>query len=516
MLAKKDRTAVKQMEFACIDEMVPENHLLREVEDSIDFSFIYDEVKELYSENHGRPSIDPVVLIKLLMLQALYGIRSMRQTIQDAEVNIAYRWFLGYGFQEQVPHFSTFGKNYVRRFQESDLFEKIFERILMEAIKCGFVRPDAVFIDATHVKASANKKKYIKKMARHRVQKSKRDLLYEINEDRIAHGKKPFEDDEDDWDDSGDVGGAPEDSSETDGEEKIVKESITDPESGMFHKGEKEKCFAYTVTTACDRNNFVLGLKAAPGNVHDSQVFSDVFGQVIHQHPEVEAVIVDAGYKTPTICREIIQAEIVPIMPYKRPMTKKGYFKKYEYVYDEYYGCIICPNNQALKYSTTNRKGYREYKSDPKVCCECKLREQCTQSKNMTKVVTRHIWEPYMELAEDLRHTKKGQELYKMRGETIERVFADAKEKHGMRYTQYRGLRKVQHHLTLLFACMNLKKMAMWKRKQRTVPSSPVPAVNVATHIPSFFSFFQNTCTVFASSISTFFPSSKKLLSSAA
>jgi len=197
MLAKKDRSALKQLEFTCIENLVPQDHLLRAVEKSIDFSFIYDEVKDLYSESQGRPSVDPVVLIKLLMLQALFGIRSMRQTVAEAQVNLAYRWFLGYGFGEEIPHFSTFGKNYVRRFQESDLFEKIFERILVEAIQCGFVKADAIFIDATHVKASANKHKY-QKMARHRVHKIKRDLLQEINEDRIAHGKKPYTEDEDD------------------------------------------------------------------------------------------------------------------------------------------------------------------------------------------------------------------------------------------------------------------------------------------------------------------------------
>lgn len=472
MLAKKDRTAVKQLEFACIDEMVPENHLLRAVENSIDFSFIYDEVKDLYSEDHGRPSIDPVVLIKLLILQALYGIRSMRQTVEEAQVNIAYRWFLGYGLQEQIPHFSTLAKNYERRFQESDLFEKIFEQILMEAIKCGFVRPDAIFIDATHVKANANKKKYIKKMAKHRVHKYKRDLLIEINQDREAHEKKPFEEDNEDDNDGNDNPTNGSSKLATKSKERIVIESKTDPESGMFYKNEKEKCFAYTVTTACDRNNFILGLKAAPGNVHDSQVFSDVFQKVIAKHPETEAIVVDAGYKTPAICREIIKAGKDPIMPYKRPMTGKGYFKKYEYVYDEYYDCYICPNNQILKYSTTNRNGYREYKSNPAICCNCAKRMQCTQSKNFTKVVTRHIWEPYVEKAEDLRHTQRGKELYRMRGETIERVFADAKEKHGMRYTQLRGLKKVSHYLTLLFACMNLKKLATWKRRMAmTLPA---------------------------------------------
>lgn len=455
VLVKKDREAVKQMSFACTEQMVPENHLLRLIHASLDFEFIYDEVKDLYSEIHGRPSIDPVVLVKILMLQVLYGIRSMRQTIQDIEVNLAYRWFLGYGIFEDVPHFSTFGKNYERRFKDSDLFESIFERVLEEAAMCGFLEPDVVFIDGTHVKASANKNKTVKKTITQQVHHYKKELLKEINEDRLASGKKAFE-----ADDNDDHNGNP------DQEEKTVKESITDPESGMFHKGEKERCFAYSVSVACDRNNFILAHDTAPGNVHDSQSFTGVFRKVTDKHSEVEAAVLDSGYKTPGVCREIIQAGIDPIMPYKRPMTKPGYFKKYEYVYDEFYDCYLCPNNQILKYSTTNREGYKEYKSNPKICRDCPDRMICTQSKNMTKVVTQHIWNDYLEQAEELRYTLRGQGLYKKRGETIERVFADAKEKHGMRYTQYRGLRKVNHYLTLLFACMNLKKIATWKKKR--------------------------------------------------
>jgi len=469
------------VEFVSISALVPDDHILRAVDASIDFDFIYDEVKDLYSENNGRPSIDPVVLIKLITLQVLFGIRSMRQTIQEVEVNLAYRWFLGYGLQEKIPHFSTFGKNYKRRFEESDLFEKIFAKVLMEAINCGFIKSDTVFIDATHVKANANKNKYVKKMAQHRAHKYSRDLLLEINADREEHGKKPFDDDDNNNDGDG---------SQSSGmKTKEIKESTTDPESGMFHKGEKERCFAYTASVACDRNNFILGVKAAPGNVHDSQVFTDVFQEVNAQFPEIEAVVVDSGYKTPGICREIIEAGKLPVMPYKRPMTKEGYFKKYEYVYDEYYDCYICPNDQVLKYSTTNRDGYREYKSDPNICCGCSMRMQCTQSKNFTKVVTRHVWQPYVDIAEDIRYTQRGKELYKMRSETIERVFADAKEKHGMRYTRYRGLRKVQHYLTLLFACMNLKKLAMWKKKMGMLPPVTPSFSRIFSKITKIFVF---------------------------
>lgn len=470
MLNKKNRQITNQVELISIDQLVPENHLLRAVEASIDFDFIYDEVRHMYSEDTGRPSIDPVVLIKLIMLQALYGIKSMRQTISEAEVNLAYRWFLGYGLQEKIPHFSTYGKNYERRFKDSDLFEKIFVRILMEAIKCGFVRTDTVFIDGTHVKANANKNKYIKKMAQHRAHKYKRDLMIEINEERKEHGKKPFDDNDDDGDAGNGNNAAPPK------EEKQVKESTTDPESGLFHKGEKERCFAYTASVACDRNNFILGVKAAPGNVNDSQVFTEIFSAVREMFPEINTVVVDAGYKTPGICREIIMAGKKPVMPYRRPMTKDGFFKKHEYVYDEYYDCFICPENQILKYSTTNRKGYAEYKSNPEICDKCPSLQQCTHSQNHTKVVTRHVWEEYIELAEDIRHTEEGKALYKKRGETIERVFADAKEKHGMRYTLYRGLGKVQHYLTLLFACMNLKKLAMWKKKTGQSPAGTTSA----------------------------------------
>ena len=181
--------------------------------------------------------------------------------------------------------------------------------------------------------------------------------------------------------------------------------------------------------------------------------------------PEIEVVTVDAGYKTPWICKKIFDDGRIPSMPYKRPQTKEGFFKKYEYVYDEYYDCYLCPNDKVLKYTTTNRDGYREYKSNPHDCAKCEMIKQCTESKNKQKVVTRHIWEHYIEMAEDVRHSPLGKDTYSMRSQTIERVFADAKEKHAMRYTPYRGLNQVTNWVRLKFAAMNLKKMAMWKFK---------------------------------------------------
>lgn len=98
-------------------------------------------------------------------------------------------------------------------------------------------------------------------------------------------------------------------------------------------------------------------------------------------------------------------------------MTKDGFFKKYEYVYDEYNDCYICPAAQVLRYSTTNRDGYKEYKSCKHICADCEYLSQCTASKEHQKTVTRHVWEEYMEVCEDIRHTVGMKELLCLQSE---------------------------------------------------------------------------------------------------
>ena len=103
-------------------------------------------------------------MIKIPFIQYLYGIKSMRQTIREIEVNAAYRWFLGLDMMDPVPHFSTFGKNYTRRFKDTDLFEQIFAKILEDCMKFNLVDTEKIFVDSTHVKACANSKKMRKRL----------------------------------------------------------------------------------------------------------------------------------------------------------------------------------------------------------------------------------------------------------------------------------------------------------------------------------------------------------------
>ena len=451
----KNTNKSNQLQMVSMADLVPEDHLLKKIDKYIDFNFIYDLVEEKYSASKGRPSLDPVMLIKIPIIQYMFGIKSMRQTIKEIEVNVAYRWFLGLDFYDKVPHFSTFGKNYKRRFEGTDLFEQIFQQILMQCMKQNVIATDTLFVDATHVKACANRKKYknvlvAKKQARFYDEALKK----EINSDRSLHDKKPLKD-KDDNDHNDDFTGGT--SSEENNDTKNKKMSTTDPESGWFHKGEHKEVFAYAVEAACDKHGWIVDYTIHPGNEHDSKTFPALYKKLKKLHPS--KIVMDAGYKIPAIAKLLLDDGIEPIFPYKRPMTKVGFFRKREYVYDEFYDCYICPNDKILQYSTTNREGYKEYKSFAHNCENCPYITQCTESKNHIKVVTQHVWEKYMDRCEEIRHRIGTKAIYDLRKETIERIFGTAKENHGMRYTQEIGKEKMSMKVGLTFACLNIKKL---------------------------------------------------------
>ena len=464
-------------EIVDTDSLVPTEHLLRKIDAAVDFSKVYDMVEPLYCADNGRPSIDPVVLFKMVLIQHLYGLTSLRRTAEEVSLNVAYRWFLGYRLQEETPHFSTVSYNFRHRFT-TDTVDQIFGWILAKIAEAGYLSPSAVFVDGTHIKANANIKKVVKEEVPVAAKRYAKELMEEVNADREAHGKKPFADDEDDDNDPPAPPKKKRDNTsrkklkkrKKEAKKKTVTKSTTDPDCGLFVKGDHKKQLAYEAHTACDIHGYVLEVEVTPGNVHDSVAFDDVYDKVVEKYPQVKTIVADSAYKTPHICKKIFDDGRVLSTAYKRPQTMKCGHEWWKYVYDEYFDCIICPEYQVLNYSTTNRDGYREYKSDPQLCAACPTRHLCTNSADCVKVVQRHIWKDYEEKADDVRYTPIYQRLYKARKETIERVFADAKEQHGMRYTRYTGLAQVTNWVKLKFAAMNLKKFA--KRKWKNTHTS--------------------------------------------
>ena len=423
MLRKPTRQQTA-FEMVSLEGLVPKDHLLRKIEAAIDFSFIHDRVAGLYCPDNGRPPLDPTLMFKALFIGYLFGVRSERQLVREIEVNVAYRWFLGLQLTEPVFDASTLSQNRRRRFNGTTVAQDIFDAIVEQAIANGLVDGTVLYTDSTHLKANANKNRYDLTV----VAKSRSDywdaLDDAIDQDREAHDKplkpKPR---------------AP--------VAKETKVSRTDPQSGYMVRDGKPKGFFYLDHRTVDgRLGIITDTYATPANVHDSIVY---LGRLDRQRErfgfDVSAVGLDAGYATSGIARGLEERGIPGVIGYRRPtpprpgMMASGQFR-YEAATDGY----RCPQGQLLNYATTDRTGYRHYKSDPNICRSCPLLASCTSSRNATRLITRHVWADARERTDAHRLTPWGKRIYKRRKETVERSFADAKQLHGHRYARFRGL----------------------------------------------------------------------------
>ncbi|EAQ6393054.1 IS1182 family transposase [Salmonella enterica] len=444
-MLRSNREKQQSYEFVSIEDLVPQDHLLRKVDKYIDFSFIDEMVRPLYCADNGRPAIDPIVLFKMIFLGYFYGIRSERQLEREIQMNLAYRWFLGLGLTDKVPDHTTISWNRRTRFKDTNIFQDIFDEIVMQAISHRMVGGRVLVTDSTHVKANANKHQYTKQQ----VLQNTKDYVDELNaavaEDRKEHGKKPLKPREEVT------------------EDKEIKVSKTDPDSGyMIRDGKPEGFFYLDHRTVDAKYNLITDVHVTPGNVHDSVPYLSRLDRQRERFDfKIEAVALDSGYLTTPICRGLQSRKIFAVIAHRRFHSKQGLFPKWKFTFDAERNRYVCPANHELNYRTTDRKGYRQYTSNPEHCKNCPLLDQCTQSRNHRKVVTRHVWEDSKDWVRNNRLSKSGKQLYRKRKETIERSFADAKELHGFRYCRLRGLPNVREQALMTAAVQNMKKMAI-------------------------------------------------------
>src|SRR5207244_1907367 len=154
MMGQHDRSESLFYYFR-IEDQVPQNHLLRFIDRYVSFDFVREKLRASYSET-GRPSIDPEVLLRILLLGYLYGITSERKLLEELRMHLAWRWFTGLGFEQEIPHHSTFSKNRHGRFQESNLFQELFERIVEQCIAAGLVEGEQMSVDGSFIMANAS------------------------------------------------------------------------------------------------------------------------------------------------------------------------------------------------------------------------------------------------------------------------------------------------------------------------------------------------------------------------
>lgn len=442
MLSKSENSQT-QLILYTLEDLVPQESLFRKIDKYIDFTFIYDEVKDLYCSNNGRHSIDPVILFKLVFIQAIDGLKSMRKTCEKIKVDIEYRWFLGIPLGKSTPHYSTFSQNYIRRFQGTNVFENIFVRIVEQAIEHNLVKGETFFTDSTHKKANANKNKFHEEIQQV-VHQRRQWLEEEINKERIKQERKEFVFKEK-------------------VEKKKVKISSTDKESGYYHRDNKEKGFMYldhrTVDSKC---NIIVDCHVTKGNVHDSQPYIQRLEYIKNKFGfDIKEVGVDSGYDTIEIKKYFEDNNIFGVIAYRRYQQGNTTVRKYEFKYNKEQDCYVCPKTGIILPYTgrIDRNGYKYY-SDKENCKGCPHIEECCKREGY-RVIRRLICEELNEKSRERRLSERGKEMYKMRKEKVERSFADSKNNHGYRYAMYRGLEKNQNYTWLICAAQNMKNIAL-------------------------------------------------------
>ena len=356
----------------------------------------------------------------------------MRQTCKKLKMDAEYRWFLGIPFGQDTPHFSTFSKNYERRFKDSDIFEEIFVEIVNQAIKYKLVDRTIFYTDSTHKKANANKNKYEDEIVKD-VKERRKWLEEEINEERIKQGRKPFE-------------------YKDEMEEKHIKVSTTDKESGYYHRDNKEKGFMYLDhRTVDDKCNIIVDAYVTKGNVHDSGPFIERAEYIKNKFGfKLKKYAVDSGYLTLDIKKYFIENNIFGVFGYRRYGSSESRKEKSKYEYNKELNIYVEKSTgEVLEYSRLiDKNGYKTYRNLDK-----------------TKLIRRHIYEEWNEIFRENRISKEGKELYQKRKEHVERSFADSKQNHGYRYAMYKGVEKKSKLYMAYLCCPKYEKHSIKERK---------------------------------------------------
>jgi hypothetical protein len=341
---------------------------------------------------------------------------------------------------------STLSQNRRRRFNDTSVAQDIFDHIVEQAIRHGLVDGTVLYTDSTHLKANANKGKYDLAM----IEKSRSDYWADLDRaieaERAVHGQKPLKE------------------KEREPQVKETKVSRTDPDSGYMVRDGKPKGFFYLDHRTVDgKLAIITDTHVTPANVHDSIVYLDRLDRQRERFGfEVGAVGLDAGYATSGIAKGLEDRTILGVTGYRNPTPPKdGMMRKSKFVYEPEADGYRCPEGQLLAYATTDRNGYRHYRSDPAICRDCPLLASCTSNTKAVRTITRHVWADARQRTDAHRLTPWGKAIYKRRKETVERSFADAKQLHGHRYARFRSLTRVACQCLLAAAAQNIKKIAM-------------------------------------------------------
>ena len=452
MMTRKNNFQLK-MHMVTIEDLVPQEHLLRKIDSLIDFSFIYDEMVDSYCSNNGRPSVDPVILVKYILIGFLYGIPSERRIEQEICVNMAYRWFLGLDITDKVPNHSTISQNRRRRFNGKDIFRKLFEKVVQQCIENGLVNGKLVFTDSTHIKANASQKsEYIEEVevianeyleAIDKYEHEERKRLEKANKiaPKKCSKKKPIT--------------------------KTVqkRKSRTDPDAGYYSRKGKPKGMCYLSHQTVDsENGIIIDVATTPGNVSDNQPYIQRLDYIENEIGlKIEAACADKVYNTALINKQLLERNIDFYSPsFSRTPNFEGEFQRNDFTYSPDNDCFICPNEKTLKLNRLNRNAIQvsyEYISTLSDCKNCPFKEKCISGKGTRKRIQVNIFEEAVRKQHEKDGSKRHQNALRLRQIWSEGSFAAQKARHNLKFLYRRGIEAAEEQCLLSATALNLKRM---------------------------------------------------------
>src|SRR6201993_5033425 len=447
-----------------LDRVVPPDHLVRQIDGVLAVSWVYKELSPYYSHT-GRPSIDPVLMIRLLIVGYVFAIRSERQLCSEVQVNLAYRWFCKLGVEDDIPDHSVFSRARHERFRESDALRKVFEGVVAKCIASGLVGGEALSVDASLIKADVDKKKRmpgdqpITWPKPEESSRAVREYLAALDNAR---------NEENGGDDRGLSGGG--------NRRKPPKEvSLTDPQAAWVARKNTDPFFAYDA-------NYLIGNKA--GIIVDAEgTRANRIAEIAITETMIERVksrfdirprrlAGDTVYGAVRLLKWLVNRGITPHIPvWDKSARSDGTFSRSDFVFDPERNIYVCPGGAKLTSTGNIDQGhivyYRASKND---CSTCSLDRKCTTA--IVRKITRDLNEQVRDQIRTLANTDAFHQSRRER-KKVEMRFAHMKRILKLDRLRLRGLSGVKDEVLLTATAQNLRRLA----KLLCRPPPPVAAV---------------------------------------
>jgi transposase len=442
MMGQHDRSEALFYYFR-LDDQIPETHLLRLIDKHIGFAFVREKLKESYSDT-GRPSIDPELLLRILLIGYLYGITSERKLVEELRMHLAWRWFTGLGFDQEIPHHSTFSKNRHGRFQESNLFEELFEQIVKQCMEVGLVQGKHLSVDGSFVEANASKESRIPReqlAEAAQVNQTVRQYLVELEQQNPTEEAMHQQD----------------------------RVSTTDPDSTYATKGGTPARLGYYDNYLVDNHSCVIvGVQATAARMSQETVAAqDMLTRFTQwQGCKPETVAADTTYGNGEFLQWLADRSITPYMRTRDSALRKnnpGYGPE-RFIYQPESNTYRCPAGEQLNYVGLNvRNRAHAYIGSAKRCGACSQKAQCTTGRY--KYLAIHIHEPVRQRARELAQTPAFAKAQRQR-KKVEALFAELKNQIGLRRLRLRRMKFVREQFWLAATVQNIKRLVRFLSQQ--------------------------------------------------